>query len=107
MQTIVTATTPTLTLTMPEDVDLSNAERVVVTFCQNGVAVLEKNEDELTIDNNRVSVFLTQEDTLKLYSGAAHIRMNWTFYDGDVLKRAATKVVQINIEKNCHNSVLE
>lgn len=46
------------------NIDLSNAT-VYVTFSQDGKVIIDKGNDELTINEKTITCKLTQEDTLK------------------------------------------
>lgn len=56
-------TTPTNTIT--SDVDLRDM-RVYVTYQQNKVNVIEKTNEGISIESDKVLIPLTQADTLKL-----------------------------------------
>lgn len=58
-------TTPTNTITV--DTDLRGM-RVYVTYQQGGVNVIEKTNENITIQADKVIVTLTQEETLGLMS---------------------------------------
>jgi hypothetical protein len=96
-------TTPTFTLTLPNTVDLTQAAAMVFTMSQ-GSAVVEKEENDLSITEHAVEVYLTQADTLKfqIYS-EAKIQLNWIYSDGS---RACTKVKTISVEENLHDEVM-
>ena len=54
------ATTPTHKFAFPRD--LSEFKTVLVTYKQKGKIVMEKTKDDLTIDGNKASFVLTQEE---------------------------------------------
>lgn len=56
-------TTPTHTFTT--DVDLSSAEVMYITYQQRSKTILEKTLDDATIEGNKVTVRLTQAETLR------------------------------------------
>lgn len=56
-------TTPTNTISV--DTDLTNM-RVYVTYQQGGVNVIEKTNEDITIETDKVIVTLTQAETLGL-----------------------------------------
>lgn len=60
---MIRGTTPTHTFTF--SVDLSNVKDFVITYVQNGAIVLEKKKKDCTIDENKITVTLTQEETLR------------------------------------------
>ena len=106
---MIRATTPTLTLTISGDsVDLTAATNVYVTIAQ-GINEITLTDDALTLTENTVSCFLTQEQALTLAGNSpAKIQVNWTYTDSDEdVKRAATKVVTIQIGEQLLKRVIE
>lgn len=107
---MIRGTTPTITFTIQnQDVDLTAAENVYVTFAQ-GMTVIQKSNDNLEIEARTVSVWLTQEESLKLADGSnCEVQINWTFLaaDGETVRRAATEVKTINIGKQLLKRVIE
>ena len=61
--------TPYLTATIKENIDYSAIKTAWLTLWQNGNIVLDKITDDLTINNNNISILLTQEDTLSFEAG--------------------------------------
>lgn len=57
-------TTPTHTWNLPFDSSL--LKEVSITYMQNDENVIKKTEDDCTMEGNRISITLSQEDTLKL-----------------------------------------
>ena len=97
-------TTPTFTLTFPSSLDLSEADHVVVTIRQ-GSAVVNKFDDDLSIDANVIEVTLTQEESLRFQFDAPAVMMvNWTYSDGS---RGGSKKKEITIEENLYPEVIE
>lgn len=72
---MVQATTPTFVLTLPEDVDLSQASNIYFTLRQKGVQI-NKTGDELVIDGQTVSVYLSQSETISIQAGIAQLQLN-------------------------------
>lgn len=97
---MVKGTTPTFILTL-QDADLTDST-VYVTFKQDEL-LLTKSGSDLTIEQNVVSVFLTQEETLKFQRGNLYIQVNWTFDNG---KRACSEVALVKVDNNLFNGVL-
>lgn len=93
---MVQATTPTFILTLPETVDLSLASHIAFSLVQ-GRAKIKKFDSELVVDGQTVSVYLTQEDTLKFVSGSAKLQLNWSYADGS---RACSNIVELNVSPN-------
>lgn len=101
---MIQGTTPTFTLTLPETIDLSEAEHVIFTIEQLGHAV-SKNENEMTINAHEVTVRLGQEDTLYFNDAFdVMIQLNWTYADGT---RAATRIKTIKAQINLYKDVIE
>ncbi len=86
--------TPTITVTVPETVDLTEAANVYVSFKQG--AKLLKPEG-FTVAAHQVGIYLTQEDTLSFAVGAVEIQINWTYAGG---QRGATKPVILSVSPN-------
>ena len=105
---MIRGTTPTFTLTISNYVDLSLAQNVYVTIKQ-GNTTFELTGDELSIDQNVISCYLTQEKSLKLAENTkTKIQVNWTYLDDEThtIKRAATVVKEIMIGEQLVRRVL-
>lgn len=100
---MVQATTPTFVLTLPQTVDLSQAANVYFTVTQ-GANILTKTGADLTIDENVVSVFLSQEETLAFSVGSIELQLNWTYQNGE---RACTNVKTVSVDKNLLKKVVQ
>lgn len=100
-------TTPTIILTLPEGVDLSDATGVYVSIAKhNGAEIVRKTNDELVIDEDSISVWLSQEETLS-FPEYIDIQVNWTFAQGDRTQRAASKIATFKVKNNIINQVLQ
>lgn len=100
-------TTPTYIFTLPEDIDLSSAESVYVTFSKtNYEEILTKQGDELEIDANTVSVYLSQDETLSFPRTEVLIQINWTFEEDGEMKRACTEIIRDQAHRNLINEVI-
>ena len=99
---MVQATTPTFILTLPNDVDLSIANDVWFTMRQ-GCTCIQKHGEELDIAANVVSVYLAQEETLKLTKGNASIQLNWVYENGE---RACSEIKTIPVTENLLKEVI-
>lgn len=105
---MIRGTTPTFRLTVKGVDDLTLADHVFVTI-QQGPTELTLTGDELEIDENVISCYLTQEKSLQLVEQQkAKIQVNWTYApDGDgIVKRAATVVKVIVIGEQLLRRVL-
>lgn len=97
--------TPTFTLTLPEDIDLTYASNVYVTFKdRKGKNKITKTGTALTIGTNTIQVYLGQEETLSLSD--VFIQVNWTYQEGGLTKRAASEVAAVHFKPNLEEGVL-
>lgn len=100
-------TTPTFTLTLPEEVDLTQASNVYVTFTRKDKSILlNKTGSDLEIDANTVSIYLNQEETLKFPEGHILIQINWTYTEGTTVKRACSEQASVYIKGNLYEAVI-
>lgn len=101
---MIRGTTPTFILTLnDENVDLTLAENVYVTFSQ-AWTILTKTGDDLDISKKQISVYLTQEETLSFVFSTLEIQVNWTYSDG---QRASSEIKRVSLNRNLINEVLE
>lgn len=101
-------TTPTYTFTLPETIDLTEAEKIIVTFSRNDyVNILSKSDDEIEVESHSVSVFLNQEETLSFPNGSILVQINIMMYEGAILKRIPTVIARIPTCRNLINEVIE
>lgn len=108
---MIRGTTPTFVLTIQsQTLDLTQANNVYVTIAQ-GAKLIEKSGNDLEVGTKTVSVWLDQEESLKLNEGTnAEIQVNWTYLDpldNETVRRAATKVKSIQISKQLLKRVIE
>lgn len=75
------------------DMDLTNASVLFITYKQNGKVVLEKSIDEVKIQKNIVSVYLSQKDTLLFTEEIVTIQIRAKFPDGSVI---ASSLIRTN-----------
>ena len=99
-------TTPTFILTLPQDVDLSIASNVYVSFAKNNGGAIEKTGDDLIVNGNVVNVFLTQKETLS-FTNEVSVQINWTYQEGSVVKRACTEIKTIDVSDNLISRAIE
>ena len=101
---IYTGLTPTYTLTFPNDVDLTQAENMVVTITDEREYVLvEIPMDELVIQPTSITFSLTQAQTLK-FPSVVLAQANWTYHGG--LQRNASYKHAIDFETNLKKEVM-
>lgn len=73
--------TPTFSLEFAdENLDLTEAEHVYVTFRSSGT--LTKSDGELTVAAKAIQVYLSQAETLAFRQGPVQIQANWVYSDG-------------------------
>ncbi len=96
------ATTPTFVLTLPDDVDLTQAETVMFSFRQGSFSI-DKSGEDLTVEANTVSVYLSQSETVGLRNGLAQIQLNWTYADGS---RDCTNIANVSVNPNLYKAVI-
>lgn len=101
-------TTPTFTLTFPDEIDFTIVDDIIVTFSDAKMEVLlEKNKDEITVEPHVLEVYLSQEETLAMPITTIYVQVNWTYrVDGEV-KRACSNIVKFRMCKNLHEEVME
>lgn len=88
-------TTPTLEFMLPVETSILN--EAYVTLQQNGETVIEKNIGECTLDGNRLTVALSQNETLELEEGVmVEIQVRATTNSGLAL---ASPVIQDSVER--------
>ena len=81
---MIRGTTPTLEFVLPFDANVLTT--VYVTFAQKGEIVLEKTLEDCVCGDNRITVKLTQEETLKLVGGSfTEIQIRAKTEDGNAL----------------------
>lgn len=100
---IPAGTTPTFVLTF-EDVDLTEAAHIYATFRGGSGETITKENDDLTITETTISVYLSQEETLMLSRGSMDIQVNWTYPDGS---RAASEIARYALTRNLLPKVIE
>ena len=100
---MVRGTTPTFILKFGNDIDLTLANNVYVTFEQY-YTKLNKSGEDIEVTAHQVDVYLSQEETLKFAEGKAKIQVNWTYQDG---KRACSDILVVDVGPNLIGSVLQ
>lgn len=100
---IPSGTTPTFILTFAEqNLDLTQAANVYVTF-ETGNYSLTKTGEDLTVEAKRISVLLSQAETLRFINKTVDIQANWTTENG---LRAASEVKPYEISKQLLRKVI-
>lgn len=95
---MIEATTPTLTLTLPNNIDLTDADEIYVTFSQFDVALTKTlGEKVVLVSPNVIAVTLTQEETLKFVADRiVDVQVNMMIND----VRIATEIGHVLITQN-------
>lgn len=101
------ATTPTLIFIFPPEADIAQASEIYITFAKpNGKEILTKTGADIEIDENEVSVYFTQEDSLKMPCGSVKCQINWLYDEGGTAKRACSQIMTIFALDNLIDEVL-
>lgn len=94
---ILRGSTPTVILQFNQpDLDFTDTNNVYVTFSSNLKSVT-KTGDSLDIEPNRISVYLTQKDTLGFQLDEVEVQVNWTYDDH---MRSGSKIKKIAVDRN-------
>lgn len=94
-------TTPTIQITV-NNIDLADMERIYVVFEQNG-NLLKKGMTDLKVENNVISVLLTQEETLSFKNGNCNIQLRMITYDGIAM---ASPIKTVNVYSVLNKEVI-
>lgn len=94
-------TTPTIQITV-NNIDLADMERIYVVFEQNG-NLLKKSMTDLKVENNVISVLLTQEETLSFKNGNCNIQLRMITYDGIAM---ASPIKTVNVHSVLNKEVI-
>lgn len=104
---MIKGTTPTFVLELTnQEIDLTEAHNVYVSFEQGTVYIEKKTGDEgVTVEGYRVLVYLTQAETLQFTANKPiKCQINWTYPDGS---RAATNQKTISTGPNLITRVID
>ena len=99
---VARGTTPTFKFTVPDEIDLTQANNVYVTFYYKG-ETLTKTGNALTVTAHEVDVFLTQQETLSFPVGNIEVQINWTTNGG---MRYASEIETVAITRQLITWVL-
>lgn len=103
MSSIPRGVTPTFVLTFAdEDLDLTAASNVYVTF--RGGPTVTKTGGDLDVEAKKISVYLSQAETLAFTQGNVSIQANWTYPNG---ARAASEIVRYLFSEQLLERVVE
>lgn len=99
-------TTPQHTLVFP--IDVSSAKKIQITYshkkCDVSEIILQKNIESLSVDSNKVTVFLSEQETF-LFKDLKYvdIQARLLMLDDNVI---ATEPIRINVDKCLDDNLL-
>ncbi len=88
-------TTPTLNFTLP--FDCKNITALNIAFAQNENVVFEKTYNDCVLDGNKISVILTEDDTLLLDCKKRAVEIQLRVGCGS--SRLASKIIKIPVDR--------
>ena len=77
---MIRGTTPTNIFNV--DADMRTASAIYITYDQDGTTIFEKELGDITVEEKKLTVTLTQEETLKLKPMKTRIQIRAKFPDG-------------------------
>jgi len=95
---MIRGTTPTLTFTLPFSTD--EIDETYVTFAQHRMTKVEKTLDDCTLNGNKLSVKLTQKDTLAFESDTK-VEIQLGIKSGQSVMRS--KIITVDAERILKN----
>ena len=99
---MIRGTTPTLEFVLP--MDTGQLAEVFVTVSQDGSVVIDKQMKDLDLNGNKLSVRLTQEETLKLKSGCmAEIQIRARAVAGEAI---ASNIISVSAGRILKDGVI-
>lgn len=97
------ATTPTFEFMFTdEQLDLTEASHVYLTF-EQGNKTLTKQDDALVIEPKKITVSLTQEESLG-FKGLVNVQANWT---NNIGQRVASNIINVQFTAQLLRKVVE
>lgn len=86
------------------NIDLTQAGVIFITYKQGGNTVVEKTKEDLTIEQDQLSVKLTQEDTGKFVQGnPVEIQIRVRFDDDTAI---ASNIMKTTVERVLKDGVI-
>lgn len=91
---LIRGTTPTIIITVQTEIDLHQVAEVWIYISQQNKVRVDKQLEDVTFDydHRKMSVTLTQNDTLALKEGEALFQIRLLLMDGVALATLASKV---------------
>ena len=100
-------TTPTYTITFPNDIDMTLATNIVVSLGNSSKNTLfEKKGNDLDVDVHTISFDLSQEESLRFRDKFVVGQVNWLYPDGSKVKRACSNTFRFPVEDNMKDEVM-
>ena len=96
-------TTPTIIFDFPNDFDVTQAEKVLVTISAKGKTLFNLSDESIDVEEHSVSVWLSQKQTLAMPVGEVSAQINLLYADG---QRVATNISKIDWQKNLFDEVM-
>lgn len=98
---LIRGTTPTITINVKSDIDLTKVTAIWVYISQNKRVVVDKKFEDVTIDANAhtIKVTLSQNDTLALKEGSAYFQIRLLMTNGTALACIAKSISIMEIYK--------
>lgn len=98
---IIRGTTPTITINVKSDIDMTAITQVWVYISQQKQVKVDKviSDVEIDVEHKKISVLLSQDDTLGLKAGEALFQIRLLLNDGTALATVAGKTTVIEIYK--------
>lgn len=78
------------------DTDLSNADKIYITYKQNGKTKVEKTKEDITFGEGFLQVKLSQEETLGFSERSVDIQIRAKFLDGTAI---ASNIINTSVSK--------
>lgn len=100
---MIRGTTPIHTFELPFDTSFISAGKVI--YWQDGAPVLEKEINECALENQTITIKLTQEETFSFdcKKGYVYIQIRLLTVEGDVL---ASDEMRVEVKRCLDNEVL-
>ena len=91
---LIRGTTPTIVITVQTEIDLHQVSEVWIYISQQNKVRVDKQLEDVTFDyeNRKMTVTLSQDDTLALKEGEALFQIRLLLVDGTALATLASKV---------------
>lgn len=95
-------TTPAFQIRV-KGIEFKNIKRIIVTIKQKTVQLDYEERLSVNRDGNAVTVYMTQEETLKLKSGSAQLQVRILLLDGTAV---ASNIVSVNVDEILREGVI-